>query len=162
MQCAQEVQRTSPTEPGANFEQKISSELENSNVVLVLIGNQWLDCRGKDGSRRLDNPKAYVRFEIASALNSNKTVIPVLLQGAQMPSAGELPDELRDLSKCNSVKLNDDHWKSDCRALSTVLTRALRLPTSFKEKSLRRYKAWMVATMIGVGLIETMLCVLFF
>lgn len=137
-------------EPGANFEQKISRELENSDVVLVLIGNQWLDCRSKDGSRRLDDPKDYVRLEVATALHNQKTVIPVLLQGAQMPSAVELPDDLQDLSKRNAVKLNDDHWRSDCRTLSTVLTKALSLPTSLKEKTIRRNKAWMIATMIGV------------
>jgi len=136
-------------DPGVNFEQKINSELENSDVALVLIGNQWLDCRGKDGNRRLDDPKDYVRLEVATALSNNKTVIPVLLQGAEMPSSAELPDDLRDLSKRNAVKLNDDHWKSDCRTLSTVLTRALRLPTSLKEKTLRRNKAWMVGTMIA-------------
>jgi len=141
---------TNTIEPGANFEHKIISELENSDVVLVLIGNQWLDCRSKDGMRRLDDPKDYVRFEIATALSNDKTVIPVLLQGAQMPSAGELPDDLRDLSKRNAVKLNDDHWKSDCRTFSTVLTKALSLPSSLKEKTLRRNKTWMSATMIGI------------
>lgn len=140
---------TNTIEPGVNFEQKLSSELEKSDVVLVLIGDQWLDSKGKDGNKRLDDPKDYVRFEVATALSNNKTVIPVLLQHAQMPSASELPDDLHDLAKRNAVKVNDDHWKSDCKMLSTVLAKALSLPTSLKEKSLRRNKAWMAVTMIG-------------
>lgn len=140
---------TDTIQPGANFEEKIRSELENSDVVLVLIGNQWVNCRDTDGKRRLDDPNDYVRFEVGTALSNNKTVIPVLLQGAQMPSASELPDALRDLSKRNAVKVNDDHWKSDYRTLSKTLTNALSFPTSFKERTLRRNKAWMVATMIG-------------
>jgi hypothetical protein len=141
---------TNTIEPGVNFEQKLSSELEKSDVVLVLIGDQWLDSKGKDGNKRLDDPKDYVRFEVATALSNNKIVIPVLLQHAQMPSTSELPEDLHDLAKRNAVRVNDDHWKSDCKMLSSVLAKALSLPTSLKEKSLRRNKAWMAVTMIGI------------
>lgn len=126
---------------GENFAQKINTELDNSDAVLVLIANQWLDCRGADGNRRLDDPKDYVRLEVETALDKNITVIPLLLQGAQMPSGNVLPDTLRDLSMRNAIRLNDDHWNSDCNLLAGILKNVLRMPRSLKEQKIRRYRS---------------------
>jgi hypothetical protein len=125
---------------GANFEQKINTELDNSDAVLVLIGNQWLDCRDAEGNRRLDDPQDYVRLEIATALGKNITVIPILLQGSQMPSGNALPDALRDLSMRNAIRLNDDHWNSDCNLLAGILKNTLIISRSLKEQKIRRYR----------------------
>ena len=125
---------------GVNFEQKINTELDNSDAVLVLIGNQWLDCKDKAGNRRLDDPHDYVRLEVATALGKNIVVIPILLQGAQMPSGNVLPDTLYDLSRRNAIRLNDDHWNSDCNLLAGVLKNALNISRSLKERKIRRYR----------------------
>ena len=130
---------------GENFAQKINSELDNSDAVLVLIGNQWLDCRGADGNRRLDDPQDYVRLEIETALNKNILVIPILLQGAFMPSGNALPDTLRDLSMRNAIRLNDDHWSSDCNLLCGILKNALNVSRSLKEQKIRRYRFAVIA-----------------
>lgn len=58
-------------EVGANFEQKIATELDNSDAVLVLIGNHWLNAQSVDGNRRLDDPKDYVRLEGETALGKD-------------------------------------------------------------------------------------------
>lgn len=125
---------------GTNFEQKINTELDNSDAVLVLIGNQWLDVKDKDGNRRLDDLHDYVRLEVETALRKNIMVIPILLQGAQMPSSTALPETLADLSRYNAIRLNDDHWKSDSNLLAGVLKNALNVPRSLKEKTIRRYR----------------------
>lgn len=127
-------------QPGSNFEQKINTELENSEAVLVLIGSQWLNSKDKEGNRRLDNPHDYVRFEVETALSKNITVIPILLQGVQMPSANALPETLYALSRHNAVRLNDDHWNSDCNLLSGVLKNTLNVSRSLKERKIRRYR----------------------
>ena len=115
-------------EAGVNFEDKINSELDNSDAVLVLIGNQWLDAKGADGKRRLDDLQDYVRLEVQTALGKDISVIPILLQGAQMPSGGDLPESLRDLAMRNAVKLNDDHWHSDCNLLAGILKKLSMYP----------------------------------
>lgn len=125
---------------GVNFEQKINNELDNSEAVLVLIGNQWLDSKNTEGNRRLDNPQDYVRFEIETALSKNIPVIPILLQGAEMPSKKELPDALSDLSRHNAIRLNDDHWYSDCNLLAGLLKNTLHVSRSLKERKIRRYR----------------------
>ena len=132
-------------EAGVNFEEKINSELDNSDAVLVLIGNQWLDVRDAGGKRRLDNPQDYVRLEIQTALGKDITVIPILLQGAQMPSGGDLPEFLRDLAMRNAVRLNDDHWHSDCNLLAGVLKKVLNVSRSLKEAETRRYRSIVIA-----------------
>ena len=81
--------------PGADFEEHIRSEIEVCDLVLVLIGDNWLDqAPDQPGRRRIDVDDDFVRVEIESALASpNTRVIPVLVEGAEMPrpagSAGE-------------------------------------------------------------------------
>jgi hypothetical protein len=125
---------------GTNFEQKINTELDNSDAVLVLIGNQWLDIQDKNGNRRLDDPNDYVRLEVATALSRNIVVIPILLQGVQMPPENALPDVLCDLSRRNAIRINDDHWNSDCNLLAGVLKNALHVPRSLDEQKVRKYR----------------------
>ncbi len=142
---------------GTNFEQRITTELDHSDAALVLIGNQWLDIKDKEGNRRLDTLKDYVRFEVETALGKNIPVIPILLQGVAMPPARLLPETLSDLSRRNAIRLNDDHWKSDCNLLIEILKNALNVSRSLKERKIRRYRL-IVFTLAALG---TLLAVLF-
>lgn len=126
--------------PGADFEQKIKAELDNSSVVLVLIGNQWLATKDTNGNKRLEDPHDYVRLEVETALNKDFTVIPVLLQGVSMPSGNELPEPVSDLSRRNAIKLSDEHWNSDLRLLTAILKNALGVSGSLKEQRIKRYR----------------------
>jgi hypothetical protein len=126
--------------PGVDFEQKIKSELDISGAVLVLIGNQWLAIKDSNGNRRLDDPHDYVRLEVETALTSNIAVIPVLLQGVQMPSGDELPENLYDLSKRNAIKLSDEHWSSDLGILTAILKSVLGISGSLREQRIKRYR----------------------
>jgi hypothetical protein len=126
--------------PGVNFEQKIKTELDNSAAVLVLIGNQWLGIKDMNGNRRLDDPHDYVRLEVETSLNKNIAVIPVLLQGVQMPSGNELPEPLYDFSRRNAIKLSDENWNSDLRLLTTILKEVLGLSGSIKEQRIKQYR----------------------
>src|SRR5688572_7399706 len=101
--------------PGVDFEQKIKTELDNSDVVLVLIGDHWLGIKDMNGTRRLDDPHDYVRLEVEVALTKGIAVIPVLLQGVPMPSEKDLPEKLHDFSRRNAIKLSDENWNSDLR-----------------------------------------------
>lgn len=137
--------------PGIDFEQKIKTELDNSDVVLALIGNQWLDIKDTTGNRRLDDPRDYVRLELETALAKDMAVIPVVLQGAPIPSGDELPESLYELSRRNAIKLSDEHWSSDLRILTANLKNALGIPGSLKEQRIRRYRQIVFAlSLVGV------------
>src|SRR5688500_15425912 len=82
---------------GRDFRQVLQERLKSCDVMLALIGPGWLDSRDSAGRRRLDSPTDYVRQEIAAALKRNIPVIPVLLQGAQVPQPDQLPEDLQEL-----------------------------------------------------------------
>jgi hypothetical protein len=49
------------------------------------------------GKRRLENPSDFVRIEIGEALARDIPVAPILLDGAPMPDADQLPTDLKEL-----------------------------------------------------------------
>lgn len=107
--------------PGENFEAAIEKAIRECNVVLVVIGKKWLTVK-KNKQRRLDDPKDYVRLEVATALQQKKTVIPVLVDGAKMPTENDLPDVLKPLAICNAVELRDSTFKQDIAGLLEKLS----------------------------------------
>jgi hypothetical protein len=66
-----------------------------------------------------------VRMEIAAALQRNIRVIPVLIQGASMPSAEELSDDLAPLARRNAFELHDSSWRDDLRRFISTLERVM-------------------------------------
>jgi hypothetical protein len=78
---------------GADWNREIRQHLDESRVVLAVIGINWL----ADG--RLQRDDDYVRLEIATALTApSKIIIPVLVDGAEMPDPFDLPDDLKGLT----------------------------------------------------------------
>jgi hypothetical protein len=102
---------------GRDFRQVLQERLRSCDAVLALIGPGWLDAKDGSGARRLDNPTDLVRQEIAAALKRNIPVIPVLLQGAQVPPPERLPDDLKDLAYRNGFELGHSTWESDVREM---------------------------------------------
>jgi len=106
---------------GQDFRAVIDSTLTSCNVVLVLIGPSWLG-READGRRRIDDEADQHRVEVATALRSNRRVIPLLVGGAKMPTAEELPPDLKDLAFRNALVVEHDSFGRDI----DVLERAVR------------------------------------
>ena len=99
-------------------------------VVVVLIGKQWLT----ELTRRHTRPEPdFVRIEIATALRLGKRVIPVLLQGAELPSFGSLPEELRTLVNRQALSLRDEAWIQDAGRLADAIGR----PYAWRNVALR-------------------------
>ena len=109
-------------EPGANFAKVIEAAVGSCDVLLALIGQRWLTLTERDGvSRRLDNPKDFVRLELAAALKRDVSVIPILVQGAAVLSEQDLPDALKELSGRNAFELSHRHWEHDASKLIEFL-----------------------------------------
>ena len=113
-------------EVGRDFRKAIEESVAECGVLLAMIGPGWLDATGDKGERRLEDPNDFVRMEIAAALKRDIAVIPVLVRGAKVPPADQLPDDLGDLAYRNSVELTHARWKSDVRVLLTALHTLLR------------------------------------
>src|ERR1039457_1665060 len=96
-------------EPGADFRGVVKEAVSSCDVVLVVIGQNWLAVTDKSGNRRLENPNDYVRIEVETGLQRDKAiVIPLLVDGASMPSPDDLPSSIRDLTFKQSVSVRDD------------------------------------------------------
>lgn len=108
-------------QPGRDFRRAIDEHVTSCGVLLALIGKNWLTATNDSGVRRLDDPTDFVRLETASALKRDIPVIPVLVQGAGMPRAQDLPDDLKELSFRNGVELTHARWESDVQVLAKAL-----------------------------------------
>jgi hypothetical protein len=106
---------------GDDFTAVIGEKVGQCTALLAVIGEHWLTIAGADGARRLDAPGDFVRLEIAKALERGVRVIPVLVGGATMPRAEELPEALRALSVHQAVDLRDAHFHTDAQALVALL-----------------------------------------
>ena len=53
---------------GENFVTRIQREIEACDVVLVVIGREWLTLTGHDGSPRIRDELDWVHLEVKSAL----------------------------------------------------------------------------------------------
>ncbi len=104
-------------DPGLSFRQVLQEQLASCEVMLVLIGKRWLDLRDKSGIRRLDSNEDIVRLEIGTALKRSIPVVPVLVQGAPLPKASKLPEDLKALAERQAYELRDDRWDSDVQLL---------------------------------------------
>lgn len=82
--------------PGVDFREYITSSVLQCRVMIVVMGPNWI---GKTGTRRrIDNPKDFVRREVETALERKTPIIPVLVDGARMPKAADLPPSLAVLA----------------------------------------------------------------
>lgn len=106
--------------PGDNFPRVISETIAASAFFIVIIGRNWLHSTN-GGTRRLENPHDFVRKEISAALSLKIDVIPVLVQGAMMPDAEDLPDELMPLANIQALEISDSRWEYDINRLIQIL-----------------------------------------
>jgi uncharacterized membrane protein YidH (DUF202 family) len=122
-------------EPGADFVARIEDAVGSAAFLLVVMGRGWVDAQDELGRRRLDDPEDFVRLEVASALQRNVRVIPVLVGGAAMPESEQLPAILAGLSRRNALVVSDLDWRAGMARLLAVLeppeereTRPIRPP----------------------------------
>jgi hypothetical protein len=127
--------------PGIDFVDELDRELGRCDVLLVVIGRAWCTVRDAHDRLRLEDPHDFVRREIETALaRPDVLVVPVLVQGATMPSSEQLPETLRLLARRNAVDLSDVRWSFDVDRLASHLRRktaSVRLPLV----PLRKYNA---------------------
>ena len=112
-------------EPGEKFAEATLERIRESDALIVVIGKQWVSVQN-GGVRRLDAPLDFVRAEIREVLVLDKLVVPVLVDGATMPSRAELPSEIAELASRNALELSERHFARDVKQLVTVLESVVR------------------------------------
>ena len=140
-------------EAGDDFVNVLDREIEASDVVIALIGPRWLSASNENG-RRLDQPDDFVSHELAAALEQGKRLIPVLVGGATMPDAKELPPALAELARRQAHVLDDKRFKFELDALIRSIERRPSLLSQFVQvMNAERLRKWRRYSGAGVALL---------
>jgi TIR domain len=111
-------------ELGADFAQTIENWVASCDALVVVIGPRWATATDRAGKRRLDDPHDYVRLEVEAGLRRGGVrVIPVMIHGAEMPLAEELPESLQPLRRRNALQIDRKNWHYDIARLCKTLER---------------------------------------
>jgi Leucine-rich repeat (LRR) protein len=125
--------------PGENFVQATRRRMDGATAWLVVMGPNWARSVSSRGERRLDDPDDFVRIEVATALERDIPVIPVLVAGATMPRSEELPPDLQGLVHRQAIALDDSGFHQGVDQLIYALERSgtssrpARLPAKIQE-----------------------------
>jgi hypothetical protein len=126
--------------PGIDFVRVLEEQVGQSDVMLTVIGEDWINARDTADIRRLDNHSDYVRAEIRLALNQGKRVIPVLIGNARFPRPDELPEDIRGLSTRNAVRLTHERFRSEVQSLINVIQEALVEAEKIRRSELEKQR----------------------
>lgn len=129
-----------------NFIPVIEQRMMECSALLVVISELWLDAPDGSGGRLLDNPDDFVRVEIASALRQNKRILPVLVNEARMPGVERLPEALKPLVYCNTVRLSHKRAMTDLEQLAATLRTVLAEAEGAVGRAARGETEWRAAT----------------
>ncbi len=112
-------------QPGEDFVDALEHEGVSCEVLVAIIGKRWLGITDAAGRRRLDNADDILRQEICNALKRNILVIPLLVGGAVMPAAEELPSDLAFLARRQALSISEVNFDVDIARLMRRLEQAL-------------------------------------
>ena len=113
---------------GTDFRRHIAQAIRGSSVQVVVIGPHWLEARDANGARRIDQDDDSVRVEIETAFTVGTPVVPLLVDGARMPTEDQLPWGLRELAGINALRVR--HNPDFAADMATVVTTIRRVGVS--------------------------------
>ncbi|PYJ60355.1 MAG: hypothetical protein DME74_10745 [Verrucomicrobia bacterium] len=150
--------------PGFDFRDQIKDTIEQTKVLIAVIGPHWLG-EQKDGSRRIDDSTDFVRLEVALALQRGIPVIPVLINNAPMPKLETLPHDIQALAFRQALPLDSGlDFRQHVDRLISSISDAARSPAGQPVSAgLRKSKiqlAWIALAfglLIGAALAVTMI-----
>ncbi len=137
---------------GHDFVRVMDEHLQQCDCVLVVVGKNWLNCVDAQGKRRLDDPADFVGREIKAALAANKFTVPILVDGAKMPKAADLPDSIRALANRNALEVLESHYEDDIARLIEIIQEGERqdAPLTLAQR-LRDLRLKMRASRVGTA-----------
>jgi TIR domain len=108
--------------PGLDFVDVLSERVGKCDALVAVIGRAWNPVSDQDHRARIDDPNDFVRLEIEAALARGIRVIPVLVDGAPMPRAEDLPESLRKLTRRQGIEISLTRFESDAERLTEALS----------------------------------------
>jgi len=111
---------------GVDFTNAVVDAVSRCDVLLVIIGRDWLAISDAKGRKRLDNPDDWVRIEIETALQRDIRVVPVLVDGADLPQANDLPLSLQPLTRRQALELSHSGFQAEVTRLIAAVDEVLK------------------------------------
>ena len=110
---------------GMSWETQIAERVRDADVVLAVIGREWLATSDERGRRQLLDPHAedVLRVELETAMRGRPHVVPVLVDDAQMPLRDSLPRPFRPVTRMQARTLRHEDWDRDVEVLIDELIR---------------------------------------
>ena len=108
---------------GVDFHDHLQEILADCGALLVVVGKSWRSQR-KGLQARIMDPDDWVRIEVETALERGIPVVPLLIDGASLPTRDQLPESLWPLLRRNALPVDSGR---DFHAQMTRLVRDLRL-----------------------------------
>lgn len=132
---------------GQRFDRELEKALAECDIFIAVMGPRWLTVLKE---RSAQDTRDYVREEIARALKREIYVMPVLVNGAGLPRASDLPEEVRELVEYQKHDVRHEHFKRDVAPLVEAI-RTLRRPRQSKF-SLKPFAATAAVLAAGAAL----------
>ena len=92
---------------GLDFRDHLREQVGQCALLVAVIGKNW-NPPSASGQPRLSDPRDHLRIEIESALERSIPVIPVLVDGIEMPAEDEMPASLASLAYRNGIAVRPD------------------------------------------------------
>lgn len=125
--------------PGSDFSLKIMSAVSKCGVMLVLIGPNWLRTASITRRKRIDKSDDWVRMEIETALQQGIWIVPVLIDGADMPRPGDLPQSLLPLTRRQAFKLSNSGFRDEVERLIQAVEQGYEVPQEKWQLSMESF-----------------------
>lgn len=107
---------------GQEWPRRLQKKIEESDVMLVLIGRHWADDANLDRLNDLDSDD-WTREEILQAFRAGLSVVPVLVDDAETPQSDQLPRGIKRLPRRHAHLLRHTSFEADLAALVKALRR---------------------------------------
>jgi hypothetical protein len=135
--------------PGQDFAEALDQTLNLSGVLLAIIGPRWVEMMKARAGK-----EDYVVREVGTALGRGITVIPVLVGGAELPEAGNLPEQLEKLIRRQAARVSDISFDDDVnRLIRSIEERGLVRSAAVASPEAGRKRGVPVALAVGAVLL---------
>lgn len=109
---------------GDDFERELLRRVRDATVLLVVMGQRWLNAPGAGGGRAVDDDRDWVRREIAEALATGVRVIPVLIGSTPRLTDAPLPADIAQLTRCQFLRFRPDDYEADLATIIAAVSEA--------------------------------------
>lgn len=135
---------TSSIEAGSDFPDEIVSRIHNSDVVVVVMDDQWEHVK-LNGVPRITLDTDWVRKEIRLALDLKKPLIPIRVNKREMPKADSLPEDIRKFVNKASWTLDQTiHFRQDVERIKNLCRKFAKLSIAGNQLFLSEFATFVI------------------